>query len=337
MLIVTLFTLLHPLQLLAKRTGIRQQRNERRWRIMINGTETSTATVARQKDSLGCLSNQLHKDLELQSGEFTFYRKCRRHETTSEVATPASDRGFLIGISLAAGHRRRIISGSRSASHDFEKDSVYLRNFEEDYRADLHGAFDFVLVELSRAFVANACYERNGKTIQGFSAQRERKDPIFGHLAQVLALTLDRPSEASPLFVEQLGVTIGTHLIDRYGDTPAQSDRKNPRLSSLHETRAKDMLLAKAQGNVSLGEIANACNLSRSYFIRAFRETTRRTPHQWLLEQRIDRARELLRDSDASLSDIAIACGFSDQSHFTRTFSQLVGTPPGTWRRQTGS
>ncbi|NPT53728.1 helix-turn-helix domain-containing protein [Paraburkholderia elongata] len=301
---------------------------------MFSGAETSTATVARQKDSLGCLSNQLHKDLELHTGEFTFYRKCRHHEKTSEVVTPASNRGFLIGVSLTAGHHRRIISGNRSASHDFEKDSVYIRNFEEDYRADLHGAFDFVLVELSRAFIANVCYERTGKAIEGFSSPSGQKDPIFGHLAQVLALTLDCQSEASPLFVEQLGMTIGTHLIDRYGNAPAQSNRKGPRLSSLHETRAKDMLLAKAEGNVSLGEIANACNLSRSYFIRAFRETTHRTPHQWLLERRIDRARELLRHSDSSLSDIAIACGFSDQSHFTRTFSQLVGTPPGTWRRQ---
>jgi AraC-like DNA-binding protein len=100
------------------------------------------------------------------------------------------------------------------------------------------------------------------------------------------------------------------------------------------ETRAKDMLLAKAQGNASIEEIANACNLSRSYFIRAFRETTHRTPHQWLLEQRIDRARDLLKHSDSSLTEIAMTCGFSDQSHFTRTFSQLVGMPPGMWRRQ---
>ncbi|MGQ7935907.1 helix-turn-helix transcriptional regulator [Paraburkholderia sp. D1E] len=303
---------------------------------MFNGAETATATVARQKDSLGCLSNQLHKDLELNTGEFTFYRKCRRQEKTSEVATPASDRGFLIGVSLAAGHRRRIFSGNRSTSHNFEKDSVYIRNFEEDYRADLHGVFDFVLVELSRAFIANTCHERNGAAIEGFSSPAGRKDPIFGHLAQVLALTLDSQIEASPLFVEQLGVTIGTHLLDQYGNAPAPSNRKSPRLSNLHEARAKDMLLAKTQGNVSLGEIASACNLSRSYFIRAFRETTHRTPHQWLLERRVDRARELLRHSDSSLSEIAIACGFSDQSHFTRTFSQLVGTPPGTWRRQTG-
>ncbi len=304
---------------------------------MLNQTEIASPTAARKKDSLGCLSNQLHKDLELEAGDFTFYRKCRRQEKTSEVVTPASDRGVLIGVSLGTGHRRRIISGSRSAMHEFDRDSVYIRNFEEDYRADLHGAFDFVLVEFSRAFIANTGYERSGTNMTGFSARPGLKDPIFGHLAQVLALALDRTREASPLFIEQLGVAIGTHLVDRYGSAPAQSVRSGRRLSSLHEARAKDMLLAKTQGSVSLEEIANACNLSRSYFIRAFRETTHRTPHQWLLEQRIERARQLLRGSDSSLSEIAIACGFADQSHFTRTFTQLVGTPPGSWRRRAGN
>jgi AraC family transcriptional regulator len=236
-----------------------------------------------------------------------------------------------------AGHRRRIMSGNLSTLYDFEKDSVYVRNFEEDYRADLHGAFDFVLVEFSHAFITNTCYERNGSAITGFLAPPGRNDAVFGHLARVLALTLERPGEASPLFVEQLGITIATHLIDQYGNAPAPSVKKSQRLSRLLETRAKDMLLAKTQGNVSLEEIASACNLSRSYFIRAFRETTGRTPHQWLLERRVERARELLRHSDSSLSEIAIACGFSDQSHFTRTFSQMLGTPPGSWRRRAGN
>ncbi|WP_183732422.1 MULTISPECIES: helix-turn-helix domain-containing protein [Paraburkholderia] len=301
---------------------------------MSNLNGISTGPSARKKDSLGCFSNQLHKDLELEAGDFTFYRKCRREEITSEVVTPASDRGFLIGVSLTNGHRRRIMRGGRSVMHDFEKDSIYVRNFEEDYRADLHGLFDFVLVEFSQAFIANIAYEQHGTTLSGFSTRRCEKDVIFGYLAQVLAFTLDRQHDASPLLIEQLGVTIGTHLVERYGGAPTQSVSPRRRLSSLHEARAKDMLLAKTPGSNSLDEIASSCNLSRSYFIRAFRETTRRTPHQWVLEQRIERARHLLRTSDSPLSEIAVACGFADQSHFTRTFSRLVGTSPGNWRRQ---
>lgn len=301
---------------------------------MLDDTQTSAATAARPKDSLGCLSSHLYRDLELDTGEFRFHRKCTRDNKASTVAMLGSERGFLIGVSLKTGHRRRIFSGHRWTSHDFEQDSIYIRDFADDYKADLQSGFDFVLIELSRAFMANACYERSGASVPRLAPLAGHKDPVLGHLAQVLALTLDRQSEASPLFVEQLGVTIGTHLLDRYGNAPPQSEKKSRRLSSLQEARAKDMLLAKSQGNVSIEEIASACNLSRSYFIRAFRETTHRTPHQWLLERRIDRARDLLKHSDYSLSEIAIACGFSDQSHLTRIFSQWVGVPPGAWRRQ---
>jgi len=293
---------------------------------MLNDAQTSTATVVRPKDSLGCL--------ELDTGEFKFFRKCTRDSKTNAVNMTASDRGFLLGVSLKAGHRRRIFSGHRWTTHDFNKGSVYLRDFEDDYKAELNGGFDFLLVELSRAFITKASYERCGSSTPRLSSVAGRMDPILGHLAQILALTLDRENEVSPLFVEQLGVTIGTHLLDQYGNAAVQSPQKIQRLSKLHEARAKDMLLAKMRKNVSLEEIANACNLSRSYFIRAFRETTDRTPHQWLLEHRIERARDLLKYSDSPLSEIAIACGFADQSHFTRIFSQLVGMPPGTWRRQ---
>lgn len=292
--------------------------------------------AARRKDSLGCLSSQLQHDFELDTGEFRFYRKCTRGSETNPVALDGSDRGFLIGVSLGTAHRRRIYSQHRWTTHEFERDSVYVRNFADDYRAELLGGFDFVLIELSRAFVSDTCHERGGSGLAHIATVAGSKDPVLGHLAQVLALTLQAQHKASPLFIEQLGVTIGTHLLDRYGEPARGSERASRRLSAWQEARAKDMLLARAQGNVSIEEIAAACNLSRSYFIRAFRETTQRTPHQWQLERRVEEARELLRRSDRSLSDIAIACGFSDQSHFTRTFSQLVGTPPGHWRRQAG-
>ncbi|MDE1179892.1 AraC family transcriptional regulator [Paraburkholderia sp.] len=300
---------------------------------MLNDTDTPAAGTVRPQDSLGCLSNKLHKDQELHTGEFRFYRKCTHNDRLSAVATPASDRGVLVGVSLAAGHRRRIVSGHRSQAHQFERDSVYVRDFSDDYKADMHGAFDFILIEMSRAFIANTRYERSSAQSGGFSATTGHKDMVLGHFAQVLALTLEHQREASPLFVEQLGVTIGTHIIDQYGGVTSQADGKTRRLSSLQESRAKDMLIGNTQRALSIGEIAAACNLSRSYFIRAFRETTHRTPHRWLLEQRIESARELLKHSDRSLADIAMTCGFSDQSHFSRTFSQIVGTPPGIWRR----
>ena len=57
------------------------------------------------------------------------------------------------------------------------------------------------------------------------------------------------------------------------------------------------------------------------------------SPHKWVVQQRIVRARDLLRDGAMSLEDVASACGFFDQSHFTRSFSAHMGASPGVWRR----
>ncbi|MGF6573816.1 AraC family transcriptional regulator [Paraburkholderia sp. GAS333] len=300
---------------------------------MPSQTNGSVAAPVRSKDSLGCVSNRLLKDFELDAGEFKFYRKCTRNGPLSSVATPASDRGMLVGVSLKTGHHRRVISGRHQASQHFGRDSVYLRDFSDDYQADMYGAFDFVLMELSTESIAKALDERQGAKPRGFATPLVREDPVLGHFAQILALTLEGPGKASPLFVEQLGTAIATYVVDQYAGPSGAPTRSKRRLSRAQEARAKEMLLAEADGNISIEEIAAACNLSRSYFISAFRETTHCTPHQWLIQQRIARARGLLVSSDASLAEIAVACGFSDQSHFSRMFSQIVGVPPGTWRR----
>jgi AraC-like DNA-binding protein len=156
---------------------------------------------------------------------------------------------------------------------------------------------------------------------------------VLSHLAQALVPALERPHEASALFVDQLATTIGTHLVQRYGGRPAAQPLRSRKLSRAHELLAKTLLLDNLNGSISMLDVARACNLSRGYFIHAFRETTGLTPYQWLLNERIMSAKELLRSSDTSLSELAISCGFADQSHFTRVFTSLVGTTPGNWRR----
>ena len=84
---------------------------------------------------------------------------------------------------------------------------------------------------------------------------------------------------------------------------------------------------------VTLAHLAAECGLSVAHFARAFKQTTGRTPHRWLVEQRVEHAKRLLVTSALPLAEIAAICGFADQSHFTRVFSQLVGSGPGAWRR----
>jgi AraC-like DNA-binding protein len=97
--------------------------------------------------------------------------------------------------------------------------------------------------------------------------------------------------------------------------------------------RAEALMSENLSMQVSLGKVAEECGLSVRHLARAFRQSTGVPPHRWLLDRRVERAKELLPDAKLSLSDVALACGFGDQSHFTRTFTAAVRLSPGVWRR----
>ncbi|WP_163647837.1 AraC family transcriptional regulator [Modicisalibacter sp. 'Wilcox'] len=82
-----------------------------------------------------------------------------------------------------------------------------------------------------------------------------------------------------------------------------------------------------------VAEMAARCHLAEAAFARQFRALTGQSPHVWLTAQRLARARERLLDARASLTEIALACGFADAAHFSRVFRRHVGCPPGEWRR----
>ncbi len=85
---------------------------------------------------------------------------------------------------------------------------------------------------------------------------------------------------------------------------------------------------------MTTGELAAIAKISASHFCRSFARSVGETPHAYVLGRRIERARSLMLASGEPLSQIALACGFADQSHLSRTFRQFVGSPPHKWRRE---
>ena len=105
------------------------------------------------------------------------------------------------------------------------------------------------------------------------------------------------------------------------------------RLAPWQERRAKELIDARLGSEVRLAELAHECELSPGHFARAFKRTTRKSPYRWLLERRIERSQQLLRTSGLPVAEIALKCGFADQSHFTRVFTQTAGMSPRAWQR----
>jgi len=88
--------------------------------------------------------------------------------------------------------------------------------------------------------------------------------------------------------------------------------------------------------DITLIEMAQAVELSPTYFSRMFRQSTGETPHQFVLRNRIERAKEMLREAEARVLDVAVACGFKAQQHFARVFRRISGTSPTEYRYEVG-
>ena len=101
--------------------------------------------------------------------------------------------------------------------------------------------------------------------------------------------------------------------------------------------RVKKYMEEHLQDKLSLDELAHEADYSRAHFLRMFRAVTGKTPHQYLTERRIERAKSMLLEAKKiSLIDVAAQCGFSSQSHLTRVFRERVGVTPSEFKRKPG-
>ena len=162
-------------------------------------------------------------------------------------------------------------------------------------------------------------------------------DPVMRSLGQALLPALAKPEQVNKLFVDHIGLAFRAHIASAYGQMHATRPRARGGLAPWQERRARDILSNSLGGELPLAQVARECGLSASHFTRAFRQSLGIAPHQWLLKVRVERAKQQLLNSDASLADIAIDCGFADQSHFTRVFTKHVDASPGQWRRRFAS
>ena len=158
-------------------------------------------------------------------------------------------------------------------------------------------------------------------------------DATISNLGSSMLSALSLPDQANRLFVDHVTLAVGVHIAQTYGDMRPMSRPVRGGLAPWQVRRAKEILNANLDGGMPLKEVARECRLSVSHFSRAFRQTMGVAPHNWLLTRRVEVAKEKLRDRRLSLSDVASACGFADQSHLTRVFTHIIGVSPGAWRR----
>jgi AraC family transcriptional regulator len=136
----------------------------------------------------------------------------------------------------------------------------------------------------------------------------------------------------SLLYMDAFAAVLATHLLRQYSTGKQHSLTPSDQLSSYQLTHVATYIDQNLESNLSLAELAQVANMNLYRFARAFKQTMGLSPHQYVLQQRIDRAKSLLINTNLPLQAISYQLGFSSQSHFTTAFRRSVGVTPKAFR-----
>jgi AraC family transcriptional regulator len=191
------------------------------------------------------------------------------------------------------------------------------------------GTPDVVNVAIDPAAIAAVAAE----VTDGRAVALERSwfgpDPHACHLALALQDELAKPhlGRAGLLFADSVRTALAAHLISMHGH-PVQRAQPRRLLSEGDVARVRERVDADLAGDLRLADLAATVALSPYHFSRLFTATTGRTPHQFVLQRRIERAKVLLGRRGVTVREVARRTGFADAGHLARHFRRQVGTSP---------
>jgi AraC family transcriptional regulator len=230
-----------------------------------------------------------------------------------------------INVFVNGRHRRKPAS---------ESGALHLYDLRKSWCADIRDPFDTLHVFLPISSFRDFATEQ-GSTFRElcYEVEEVRYDAVMLHLMQAMLPALEQPQQVSALYLESMFLAVRDHIASAYGKFKTQVTEYKVALTSRQLRHALEYIEANLSEDVSLTDVAYASATSVSSLSRGFKSSLGVSPHNWLLNRRIALAERLIYDSDTPLSEVALSCGFVDQSHLTRVFTRKVGSSPAAWRR----
>jgi AraC family transcriptional regulator len=256
----------------------------------------------------------------------------RREIDPSSIAFPAGATEHLVAVSLSSGRITRELSG-KSETTGLVPGSVALQPCSVPMRWSWDTRLSLTLLALDPAFLVQVAREAFGlrpDEVDLVPAIR-RSDPVVATIVATLSREASEAQPGNEVYAQSLAHILAVHLLRQYNRRKPQASQAAQPVASAPAARAVQFIQERFADDIALADIAAAARVSPYHLARVFKQATGMSPHQYLIQVRVNNARALLMAGAGkrSVADVAEAVGFADQSHLTRHMKRLLGVTPG--------
>lgn len=203
-----------------------------------------------------------------------------------------------------------------------------------EHRANWNRESPFSLLFLDRDRLVQIAYESARTERVELIPQYAMHDPLIEQIGKSLTAELETNLFGSQLFADSLTIVLSIHLLRHYSDLlqPLREDSRG--LSPRKLQQAIAYINERLREDLSIAAIADELEMSQYYFSRLFKRSVGISPYQYVMSQRIEQAKYLLRTTALAISAIAQQVGFANQNQLTIQFRKFAGTTPSNYRKQ---
>ena len=161
----------------------------------------------------------------------------------------------------------------------------------------------------------------------------KKVDLLIHHIGLALKASLEEDGGGSRFYADSMATALSAHLLRHYSTRNHHFQDYEDGLSKQKLRQAIEYIQTHLDENLSLNDIANELGISQYYFCHLFKRSTGMSPHQFLIRQRVERAKRLLKQPERTVTSIALDCGFANQSHLAKYFRLCTGLNPSQFRK----
>jgi AraC family transcriptional regulator len=158
------------------------------------------------------------------------------------------------------------------------------------------------------------------------------QDPQLEAIGLMLLAEMQQGNLGSRLYIESLANVLAVQLLRQYSSSKPHLSIYEGGLPQRQLLQVLEYIHEHLERDIKLADLAGSIEMSQFHFSHLFKQSIGTSPYQYLLQQRIERAKQLLKQTDRSIVDIAFGCGFNSHSHLSKQFRQLTGMTPKSYR-----